>query len=231
MPKKKDNRVIFLRNTIIGFVTAVVILVLGFGSYVTTSLSDEEITDASYREVENPRPYRAGSPVDVVEFFSYTCIHCKNFDPVIEEWAEDQGDAINFSRAPAMWSPIQTMLGRTYLTLESADALKGNHERIFRAIHDSRRQFLTPEMVADYVDGRGITRDEFLDTYNSGSINSATGRATRDQERYRISSTPSLVVGGRYVVNMDGGARNALRVAAHLVEKMRNPEGSVAGGE
>lgn len=226
MAKRKQNRVIFLRNSIIAFVSAIVILIIGFGSYVSTGLSDEDITDASFREVDNPKPYRPGDPVEVVEFFSYSCIHCKNFDPVLEEWAADKGDTVNFKRTPAMWSPIQAVLGRSYLTLEQEDALKGNHDRIFRAIHESRRQFLTPEMMADYVDGRGITRDEFLRTYKSPAINSAAANAQRDQERFRITATPMLVVGGRYVVSMEGGQRNALRIVDHLVDKMRAPETS-----
>ena len=219
---KKNSKVLMARNTIIGFITTIAILVFGFGTYVSTSLSEQSIDDsADYREVDNPKLRRALDPIEVVEFFSYTCIHCKTFDPIIEEWAAEQGDGIAFSRLPAMWSPIQTMLGRTYLTLADQDALADNHGRIFRAIHDARRQFLTPEMMAEYVDGRGISAEDFLRTFNSPAMRRATSDVERDARRFQVSATPSMVVGGQYVVGMQGGQGHALRVVEHLIEKIK----------
>ncbi|MFT7651374.1 MAG: thiol:disulfide interchange protein DsbA [Limisphaerales bacterium] len=219
---KKNSKVLMARNSIIGFITTIAILIFGFGSYVSLSLSEQDIDDsADYREVDSPKQRRASDPIEVVEFFSYTCIHCKTFDPIIEEWAAEQGDGVAFSRAPAMWSPIQTLLGRTYLTLADQDALANNHGRIFRAIHDGRRQFLTPEMMAEYVDGRGISAEDFLRTFNSPAMRRATSDVERDAIRFQVSGTPSMVVGGQYVVGMQGGQGHALRVVEHLIEKIR----------
>lgn len=227
MARKKDSKVLRVRNTVIAFISGIAILLLGFGTYVSTGLSDREVSDETdYREVERPRPRRDGEPIEIVEFFSYTCVHCKTFDPVIEEWVEDQGDEVSFSRTPAMFSPIQTMLGRTYLTLEDEDALDENHNRIFRAIHDSNRQFLTPEMVADYVDGRGISEEDFIKAFNSPKMRRATADADRAVRDFQISATPSLLVGGQYVVGMAGGQQRALRVAEHLIKKIREAEGA-----
>lgn len=220
---KKDSKVIMARNTIIGFISLVAIGILAFGTYVSTDLADagEIAANEDYRVLENPRPGRPGGPIEVVEFFSYGCIHCKTFDPVIEEWAEDLPDDVTFKRTPAVFSPIWALLGQTYFTLESAEALEQNHERLFRAIHDARRQFLTPEMVADYVDGRGISRDEFLREFSSPRVRDAMRDAERDQLRFQISATPELVVAGKYVVGMTGGQRRALRVVDHLIDEER----------
>lgn len=227
MARKKQNKVLMARNSIIGFISAIAILIFGFGTYVSTGLSDTEISDDSdFREVERPRPRRSGEPIEVIEFFSYTCIHCKTFDPVIEDWAEDQASEVNFSRSPAMYSPIQTMLGRTYLTLAAEDALEQNHNRIFRAIHDSSRQFLTPEMVADYVNGRGISAEDFLKAFNSPQMRRATADADRMVRDFQINATPSLLVGGQYVVTMAGGQNRALEVAEYLIDKIRQAEAS-----
>lgn len=231
--KKKDTKVLVARNTAIGFITGIAILIFGFGTYVSTGLSEPEIgAEGDYREVEQPKPRRKGAPIEVVEFFSYTCIHCKNFDPLIEEWAAEQGDTVRFSRTPAMFSPIQTMLGRTYLTLLENDALEQNHMRIFRAIHDAGRQFLTPEMVADYVDGRGISKEDFLKAFNSPQMRRATADAERDVRNFRIAATPSLLVGGQYVVGMtSGGQQRALKVAEYLIDKIRSEEAPPSSAE
>ncbi len=218
------------RNTIIGFVTVVAITILGFGTYVSTGIGQGDIAeDKDYRVIDNPRPYLAGDPIEVIEFFSYACIHCKNFDPIIEEWAEEQGEGVTFKRLPATFSPIWALLSQTFLTFEAAGITEENHTRMFRAIHDNGRQFLTPEMVAEFVDGRGISKDEFLRVFNSPEVRRAMQNADRTQIAAQISATPQIVIAGRYVVGMDGGQRRALRVVDHLIEELRKGEGAEDG--
>jgi thiol:disulfide interchange protein DsbA len=218
MAKKKTNNVLMARNTIIGFVTLVGVAILGFGTYVSTGLgTPTKVTEDDYRVVENARPRRSDDPIEVIEFFSYGCIHCKTFDPIVDDWAAEQAEDVVFSRQPTTFSPIWALLAQSYLTLEAADALEENHSRIFRAIHDARRQFLTPEMVADYVDGRGLTSADFMREFNSPKVRDAMREADRDQRLYQIAATPSLVVAGKYVVGMEGGQKRALRVIDELI--------------
>ena len=226
---KKDKKVIMARNTIIGFVSVVAITILAFGTYVSTGIGQGEIAeDQDYRVLDNPKPTRPGDPIEVIEFFSYACIHCKNFDPVIEEWAEEQDADVVFKRLPATFSPIWALLSQTYLTFEAADVVDKNHTRMFRAIHDNGRQFLTPDMVADFVDGRGLSSTEFLDTFNSAEVRRAMQNAEREQRAFQISATPQLVVAGKYLVGMDGGQRRALRVVDHLIEQERQARTATA---
>ena len=221
--KKSKQKVIAARNTIIIFITVVVIMVLSFGTYVSTGggQPNEIVADRDYRVLDNPRPRRSGDPIQIVEYFSYACIHCKNFDPVIKEWADEQPDDVELILQPANFSPIWALLAQSYLALEQAGALDENHNRIFRAIHDAGRQFLTPEMMADYVDGRGITRDEFLRAFNSPSVKRKMQTAERDQRDWAVSATPTMIVANKYVVTMQGGQGRALQVIEHLVEQER----------
>lgn len=223
---KKDRRAILARNTIIGFIAVVTILIVGFGSYVSSPLAEQgDISDADdLREVENPRARRRSDPITVVEFFAYTCVHCKNFDPMIEEWAAEQGEDVAFSRQPAMWSPVQIMLGQTYLTLADQKTLPQNHARIFRAIHDTRKQFQSADMVGDYVDGRGLSKEEFLRAFNSPRVKAAVRGAETDLREFKISATPSIVVAGRYIVGMKAGMGRALEVVDKLVAQIRTED-------
>jgi len=221
---KKDAKVNAARNTIVGFITVIVVLILGAALYIGTDLDQGEITAGDdYRVLDNPRPRRAGDPIQVLEFFSYACIHCKNFDPVVEEWAAELPDDVKFRRVPATFSPVWALLSQTYLTFEAAGVLDQNHTRMFRAIHDSGRQFLSPEDVAEYVDGRGMTADEFLREFNSPAVREAMRAADRDQRVYQISATPQLIIAGKYQVGMDNGQRRALQVADHLIALERAP--------
>lgn len=220
---RKDRKVLKARNTIIAFISLLVILILAFGTYVSTNLSRTTVVEAGedYQEVENSRARRSGDPIEVIEFFSYACVHCKTFDPVVDEWAAQQADDIEFRRMPASFGPIQTVLAQAYVTFEGNNMLEDNHSRMFRAIHDARRQFLTPEMVADYVDGRGLSRGDFLREFRSPKSRRAMREAEKVQREFVIASTPSLVVAGKYVVSMKGGQRHALDVVDLLISKER----------
>jgi thiol:disulfide interchange protein DsbA len=226
---KADTKVRTARTTILGFVTLIAVLLLGTVLYVSTDIGAGEITAGKdYRVVDNARPRRAGDPIEVLEFFSYACIHCKNFDPAADEWAAEQPDDVSFRRVPATFSPLWALLSQSYLTFESAGVLEQNHTRMFRAIHDTGREFRDLQAVADYVDGRGISAEDFMREFNSPAVREAMRDADRAQRAYLISSTPQLVVAGKYVVGMEGGQRRALQVLDHLIAQERAGESTPA---
>ncbi len=224
--KKSDQKVTIARNTIIGFVGIIVAALVIIGAYVSFGGGQpgEIVANKDYMVVDNPRPRRPDSPIEVTEFFSYGCIHCKTFDPILEDWLAEQPDDVVLSKQPANFSPAWALLARAFITLEALDAIDQNHTRIFRAIHDAQTQFIRPEQIAEYVDGRGTTADEFMRTFNSNAVVRAMNRAERDQRVFGISATPMLVVNGKYVVGMDGGQGRALDVVEHLIAMERTPE-------
>ncbi len=111
---KKHNKVNTVRNTVIGFFTLLALSLVGYGVYLGTGLSSpSEISDSDdVREIENPHPRRVRDPITVVEFFSYTCIHCKNFDPMLEEWAAGEADDGGVRREPAMRWRLRSIVCR-----------------------------------------------------------------------------------------------------------------------
>ena len=87
MTSKTDRQVIRTRNTILAFVVMVAILVIGYGTLYTTGVTEDDMVEGDdYRVIEGAPPRRPGEPLRVQEFFSYGCIHCRNFDPMLEEW-------------------------------------------------------------------------------------------------------------------------------------------------
>jgi len=215
---KSDRKVNRLRNAILGSVLILAAVVLGIGIYSTTGTgSGEFVAGEHYRVIENAPPRRAGEPITVREFFSYGCVHCRNFDPLLEDWKETLGEDVDFERVPTTFSPAWTILAQTYYALEELGALERNHDRIFRAIHDTGRQFMTIESVADFVDGTGTTREAFLEAANGPGVANRLREVERAQRNQTITGVPSLVVANRYIVGMNSGRKGALEIADHLI--------------
>lgn len=227
------RRVKWVRNGIMGAVVLMVAAVLGYGILYSTGVTDsgEFVAGEHYRLIEDAERRRPGEPIAVTEFFSYSCVHCRNFQPLIEDWLDDLPEDVGFERAPVAFNATQAILARAYVALEQLDALEANHLRIFRAIHDNGRQFLSKEQVADFVDGRGTDRQNFLDAYDSAPVRRKVAAGDARQRRFAIASTPTLVVAGRYAVGMGAGRRQALNIVDYLIDLERNPPESSGDAE
>ncbi len=219
----EERRIGRIRNGIVGFVAILVAVVGGYGIIYSGggTGSGEFVEGQHYRLIDDPPRRRPGNPIVVTEFFSYGCIHCRNFEPLVTDWKGSLPDDVRFERSPVSFNAAWAMLAKAYFALEQAGGLDANHERIFRAIHDNGRRFSTPDEIADFVGGRGVERQAFLDAYHSAEVRRRAAREDARHRRLEIATTPTVVVADRYAVNMDSGRRTALEIVDYLIDLER----------
>jgi thiol:disulfide interchange protein DsbA len=218
MTSRTDRQIQKTRNIILGLVALVAVLIVGYGIFYSTGATTGEIVAGEhYTVLENPPRQRPGQPIVVHEYFSYACIHCRNFEPLVKDWQKGLPDNVTFVRSPVIFSAIWKVLAQSYYALDSIGALEANHDRLFRAIHDNGREFRSAEAIADYIDGNGTTKAEFLRAFESAEVRRATRDAEQRQRAVNIASVPTLVIGEKYLVNMDAGRKTALEIADHLI--------------
>jgi len=218
---KKANKFLSMQKAIVIALAAVALGVLGylFSLVVVEAPKGEFEAGVHYIEIENPRRIRA-EKVEIMEFFSYGCIHCYNFDRPLEEWADSRSDTIRFVRTPAIASDLWEMLGRAYFVYEVNKLDERHHIALFQAIHDARLDLSSPEKLASWFDGRGITSEEFLKSYRSVEVNNLMSTADRMARRLKVSSVPTIIVNGKYMVRITRqvGPARMLDVMDHLIE-------------
>jgi thiol:disulfide interchange protein DsbA len=221
--RRAEARLKRMRMAAVGFVAILAVGVVASGVWYTReSTPDTFVAGKHYAVIEGARAHTPGTPITVQEFFSYACAHCRAFDPMIETWRAGQPDDVRFERIPATFSQAWTVLAQSYYALTELGVLEANHERLFRAIHDNGRQFLTIEEVADFVDGNGTTRDAFLAAANGTAVRDRLRAAERAQRTMRIGGVPTLAVDGRYVVGMSEGRQTALDTVDWLIQQDRS---------
>ncbi|MBM4202939.1 MAG: thiol:disulfide interchange protein DsbA/DsbL [Gammaproteobacteria bacterium] len=205
---------------VIAFLAVIGVALLIYATLYTTGLTEGEFSEGEhYVLLKDPVAGETSQTIEVVEFFSYGCVHCYNLDPQIEDWQEDLPENVSFRRQPVSFSPQWALLGQTYFTLEDLGALKENHSRLFKAIHDQGKQFLSVEELADFVDGKGTTRDDFTRAFNSSTVRRFAGQMERMQSRHEVQAVPTIVVAGKYVIKSDVPRKIALDVVDHLIAK------------
>ncbi len=215
---KQAERLRRIRLGIIAATGVVVVVLGGVGLFYGIGADvGDPAEGAHYRVVEAADD--APRALEVVEYFSYACVHCRNFDALIEDWKTTLPEGVRFRRAHVAFNPGVALLARAHVALEQQGALEANHERIFRALHDRNRQFTTAESLADYVDGFGVDRERFLAAMRSPRVARVVAEHDQAFRDFSLVSVPSLTVAGKYVINMDVGRKQALEVVDRLLRE------------
>ena len=218
--RRTEKKLRFIRYASMGFVGLIFLLIVGVGIFYGTAVDvgGEVAEESHYRLIEGAPPDRART-VEVVEFFSYGCVHCRTFDPMLEDWKETLPEGASFRRAHVAFGGGVGLLARAHVVLGQARALEANHTRLFRAIHDRNRQFTDRIKLADFVDGYGVDRDGFLAAIDEPSVLRAVAEVDRAFRDADLIAVPAIVVAGKYAVNMDIGRKQTLDVVDQLVAR------------
>lgn len=169
--------------------------------------SPSEPTDgAEYITLKDQQPVPPGKKIEVIEFFMYHCPACNLFDPGLAEWVKKQGDNIVFKRihvAPKGPKDVEAHLFLTLRALGQDDAL---HTKVLRAWHDldkeKRMPLKTDAQNIDWAVKNGIDKDKFVQAYNSPAVLNELADLSRIAANYRVDSTPTMVIDGRYQTSM-----------------------------
>lgn len=223
---KKSNRFLLGQQVAVGAVIVLAVALLG-GLYLmvlTEAPLGEFIEGEHYTLIENPRRVR-GDKVEVMEFFSYVCIHCYNFDDRLNAWVARNSGQVEFVRTPAIGSNAWRILGRAYYTMAELDILEETHPQLFREIHDRGRNLSSLDDLASWIDGKETTSTAFRSMFSSSVIDRRIEFADQMSRRLRISTVPSIIVNGKYMVRItaDVGPSRMLEIMDHLVERELAP--------
>lgn len=202
-----------------GGIAAVVVIVAAVGLFFALRPVGEIAPGSHYDTLPAAERPRRGEVV-VTEYFSYGCVHCRNFDPQIEEWSADLPAGVRFERVPVAFSGSWRNLAAAYHAAEELDILDGNHERLFSAIHDRGLNLVSPEAIAQLFDGHGTDAETFRRRMNSPSVIRALDIAAQRATEDGIRAVPTIVVDGRYrISNADLSRQQILTVADQLIRQ------------
>jgi thiol:disulfide interchange protein DsbA len=173
-----------------------------------------------YLRLGKPVATDAGAgKIEVLEFFSYGCVHCFNFEPQLAAWAKKQPAHVVLRRTPVAFNDSFVPLQRLYYALEAMGQVEALHEKVFQAIFVSKERLSTPDAIIAWVSRQGLDKQKFTEQFNSFSVAGKARRATQLQDQYAVEGTPALGVGGRFYV--PGQGPRTLLVADALIAELR----------
>ena len=171
-----------------------------------------------------PIPVETRDPakIEVVEVFSYACIHCYNLEPALEAWQQTLDDDVDFHRLHLVTQRLRPF-AQAFFAAEALDVLERVHMPIFVAIHEHGIDMSQPQYIRRLFQREaGVSEEDFSSVFDSFGIRSRVNQADGQARAYRIMSTPTLVVNGRYVVGVPKGGPAAMFLIANaLIEQER----------
>ena len=161
--------------------------------------------------------------IEVVEFFSYGCSHCKNFEPIFTAWKKAAPADVVVRREHVGFQSSFEPLQRIYYALEAMGKVDAVHGKVFDALQVERKRLDKPEVLFPWIAEQGVDRAKFEEAYKSFGVAGKLRRAVQLQEAYGVEGTPALGIAGRYYTDgsMAGGFDNMLRLTNTLVEQAR----------
>jgi thiol:disulfide interchange protein DsbA len=97
------------------------------------------------------------------------------------------------------------------------------HAKVFAAIHGEKQNLSTGEAITEWIGRQGVDKTKFVEQYNSFSVVTKAGRASKLQNAYKVEGVPALGVAGRFYTDgsMAGSMERALQVVDTLVAEVR----------
>ena len=184
--------------------------------------------DSGYTKLATPVPTAGDGKIEVIEFFSYGCPHCNDFEPLLDAWARKLPEHVNFTRVPITFNRDQwTQYARIYYTLEAMGQLDRLHVKSFEAVHLKRLPIHKEEALLGWIAEQGVDRNKFAETSKSFGVQSKLQRANQIAASYKVDGVPMLAIDGRFAVSPStaGDFANMLKVTDSLIAQSRAAAG------
>jgi thiol:disulfide interchange protein DsbA len=183
-----------------------------------------------------PDPLPRGK-VEVTEIFSYGCPACNMFRPTMHKLEKSLPPNAVLNYVPAAFNPSEdwVVFQQAYYTALTLGVAAKTHDAMFDAIwssgelatfdpntHQLKSKLPTIENVAEfYHKAAGIPTQRFIDTAKGFSVYTEMQAANAAVLAYQVDRTPTIIVAGKYRVNVEsaGGNDQLIAVVNFLVAK------------
>lgn len=142
--------------------------------------------------------------IEVLEAFSYGCVHCYEFEPAIRAWKARMPADVQLEFMPATFNSLFELYARGYYAAKALGVADSTHEKIFDAIWKTGLQAKDDETLANLYARVGVDKGKFLEALKSMGVQTAISSATAKAQRLKLEGTPTLYVDGKYQVLTNG---------------------------
>lgn len=137
--------------------------------------------------------------VEVVEVFSYGCIHCAHYEAQVEDLQKKLPKGVVFHAIPAAFNDAWLPYAESYYAAQKLGVLPKTHAALFKAIHEEHYPLRTLDELGDwYAKTAGVDKAKFLAIADSKETHDRIIADTKLIQAWGVDGTPSIIVNGMY---------------------------------
>jgi len=144
--------------------------------------------------------YSSDGKVEVVEVFSYGCIHCSNFAPIAETLRKQLPAGAVFKLLPAPFNAEWLPFAQAYYAAKQLGVVERTHLALFDQKFNQHYPLGSLDELANFYASEGVNRADFLKIANSPEVAAKMKSDLALIQHWQVDGTPSLVVDGKYKV-------------------------------
>lgn len=158
---------------------------------------------SDYTVLPAPQPTFAQGGIEVAEVFSYRCVHCAEFQPKVNVWKKSLAADTRFEYVPAVFGGSWDSFARAYFASELLGVQPRTHDLVFKGVFvDNIAGNGTVEDIAAMYARWGVDKAKMIATMNSFGVTAKLNRARQFALRTGVNATPTLIVAGKYRVEV-----------------------------
>ena len=175
-----------------------------------------------YTVLPKPIPQQQADKIEVLEFFGYFCVHCYHLDPVLLNHSKTFAKDTYLRTEHVVWQPEMLGLARVAAAVDDSGLKRQANSAIFQAVYEQKINLADSATFKQWAQAqKSFDGKKLIAAYDSpASLN----RAKKMEEltvAYRIGSTPTVIVGGKYQVKFGNDWNAGMTTIDELVEKVR----------
>lgn len=173
---------------------------VGFMAASMVASAQEQMTEGKeYQRLKAPQTVESGAKIEVIEFYSYGCNHCRDLEEFLGPWIKKVPADVAFKRVPVAFQPAWVNLGKIYYTLEALGR-EDLTPKIFLAIHGGGAKLYEEKVFFEWAGNNGLDAKKVEEMWGSFAINSKMNRAKTLAANYSVDSVPMVFVDGKFKV-------------------------------
>jgi protein dithiol oxidoreductase (disulfide-forming) len=200
--------------------------VLLTGLLLASACTAQSSTPAPYTDgseyVTLPAPHQRYSKtgkVEVVEVFSYGCIHCAQFAPLAEKLRKQLPRGVEFKLLPAAFSTEWLPYARAYYAADKLGVVGRTHLDLFNAKFNDHYPINSMNELADFYARKGVDRAAFLKAATSPEVTAKLQGDLALIQKWQVDGTPTVVIDGKYRVAAVHSHEEMVAVALWLAKR------------
>lgn len=182
-------------------------LILMSGLLLATACNARSATPAPFTEgteyVTLPAPhqrYSSEGKVEVVEVFSYGCVHCAHFAPVAAALARQLPKDVAFKLLPAPFNAEWVPFARAFYAAKQLGVLERTHLALFDAKFEQQYPINSMDELANFYVREGVDRAAFMTAATSPQTTAQMKADLALLQKWQVDGTPTIVINGKYRV-------------------------------